>query len=73
VLVGEWMGGCEVRVVVCGLWCQWVEELGWPSRQVAAGMGDLQRGKCVPVVRAGRQLGVGSRSGGTVVGRVDLK
>ena len=27
-VVGEWIGGCEMWVVVCGLWCPWVEELG---------------------------------------------
>ena len=30
VLVEEWIGGCEVRVVVCGLWLPVGEELGWP-------------------------------------------
>jgi hypothetical protein len=30
VLVGEWICGCEVWVVVCVGWCQWVEELDWP-------------------------------------------
>jgi len=30
------------------------------KRGVAAGMGELQRGKCVLVVRVGRQLGNGT-------------
>jgi hypothetical protein len=28
VLLGEWIGGCDVWVVVSELWRQWVEELG---------------------------------------------
>jgi hypothetical protein len=60
VLVGEWIGGCEVWVVVCvGCGASGLRKLGL-KRGVAVGMGELQRGKCVLVVRVGRQLGSGA-------------
>ena len=55
--VREWIGGCEVWVVVCG-WCQWVEELGWTWRKW--GWSGDWRAKVRVVVRAGRQLGSGA-------------
>ena len=72
-LVEEWIGGCEVWVVVCvGCGASGLRKVGL-ERGVAAGMGELQRGKCVLVVRVGRNW-VGVRScGGTVVARADLR
>ena len=59
-LVGERIGGCEVWVVVCvGCGASGLRKVGL-KRGVAAGMGELQRGKCVLVVRVGRQLGSGA-------------
>ena len=51
-------------VVKCGLWCVGCGASGLRKvglkRGVAVGMGELQRGKCVLVVRVGRQLGSGA-------------
>jgi hypothetical protein len=56
VRVGEWIGGFEVWVVVCvGCRASGLKKVGL-KRGVADGMGELQRGKCVLVVRVGRQL-----------------
>ena len=60
VLVGEWIGGCEVWVVVCvGCGASGLKKVA-PKRGVAAGMGELQRERCVLVERVGRQLGSGA-------------
>ena len=59
-LVGEWISGCEVWVVVCvGCGVCGLRKVGL-KRGAAAGMGELQRGECVLVVRVGRQLGSGA-------------
>ena len=59
-LLGEWIGGCEVWVVVCvGCGAGGLRKVGLKPG-VVAGMGELQRGKCVLVVRVGRQLGSGA-------------
>ena len=60
VLVGEWIGGCEVGVVMCvGCGASGLRKLGL-KRGLAVGMGELQRGKCVLVVRVGHLLGRGA-------------
>lgn len=59
-MVGEWIGGCEVWVVVCvGCSASGLRKVGL-KRGVAVGMGELQGGKCVLVARVGRQLGSGA-------------
>jgi hypothetical protein len=73
VLVGEWIGGCEVWVVVCvGCGASGLRKLGL-KRGVAVGMGELQRGKCVLVVRVGRHWVVVRSRGGTVMARADSR
>jgi hypothetical protein len=62
-----WWSVCAVLlgnglvVVKCGLWGVWVEEFRLTvARGRGAGVGELQRGKCVLVVRVERQLGSGA-------------
>ena len=73
-LVGEWIDGCEVWVVVCGLWCPWVEELGLTvARGRGLGWVNCSAGSvCWWCEWDANWVGVRSR-GDTVVARADLR
>ena len=72
-LVGEWIGGCEVWVVVCvGCGASGLRKVGL-KRGVAVGMGELQRGKCVLVVRVDANWVVVRSRGDTAMARADSR
>ena len=56
-LVGEWIGGCEVWVVVCvGCGASGLRKVGL-KRGVAVGMGELQRGEVCAGGASGTPIG----------------